>query len=230
MRPVRRGSRLPCGRGRGPRRVAAVQLRGDPDLGAGFQVAAVDPLQSADDRVGGVMGVFDHRADDRVDAVAHQSVPAGPQRGEGAGQGDLPGRRGVHGEPAVGGERSSGRRPERGVAGVPAGRDSCRTDAEDRGDGCCRDCCRAHGSSVGGCAAPCQRTGAVRCPGRGDPGTDDLGRGIPEGGIPRGHPGRIWDRRERVSPVVRIPSGLPVRRAAGPGRAGSECVRVRSSR
>lgn len=170
--------------------VTAVQLGREADLGPGAQGAAVDALQPAHDGVGGLVGLVDHRADDGVDVVTDQPVGTGAQRGEGTGQGDLPGRRRVHGDSAVGGERTSERRLEGGVACVPAGRDRCRTGAEDGGDDCCRRCCRAHCFSLMAARALGQRAGAVRWP--------------------AGRPGRL-------SPAVRTPSAPPRRRSAGPG-------------
>lgn len=140
--------------------VAAVQLRGEADPGARFQAAACDPLQAAYDGVGGAVRCpVEDGSDDGVGVAARQPVRAGAQGGEGAGQGDLSGRGGVHGESAVAGEGARGASREGGVAGVAAGRDRCRADAEDRGDGRCRRFCRAHRPSLAGRGPRCQRAG-----------------------------------------------------------------------
>lgn len=147
--------------------VAAVHLGREADLVAGGEDAVVDTFQPAHDGVGGLVGPVDHGADDGVDVLAGQPVRAGAQRGEGPGQGDLPGGRRVDGEFAVGGERSAGRRLEGDVAGEPAGRDRCRAGADECGDGRCRRGNRAHTLSVGVRSPRCQwagPSGPVRAP------------------------------------------------------------------
>ncbi len=70
--------------------VADVEVRGEPRLVAGPQGAVGDGFQAAYDGVGGVRGGGQDRADDRVGAVAGESVAAGPQGGQVPGEGDLP--------------------------------------------------------------------------------------------------------------------------------------------
>ena len=132
----------------GGARVADVHVRGEPHLVAGVQGAVRDPFQAAYDGVGGVRGGVEDGADDRVGAVAGEAVGAGAQGGQVAGERDLAGGRGVHGEPGFGGQRPARGRLERGVAGEPAGGDGGRAGCQGYGDGSGRCFDGAHPSSV----------------------------------------------------------------------------------
>lgn len=144
----------------GGARVADVDVRGEPHLVAGLQGAVGDAVQAAYDRVGGVGRGLHDRPDDRVGAVAGEAVPARAQRGQGTGERDPARRRGVHGEPGLGGQRPAGRRLQRGVAGEPARRDGGRARGDGYGDGCGRRFDSAHAFSLPGSPLSASGSGA----------------------------------------------------------------------
>ncbi|MDH6610973.1 hypothetical protein M2164_006608 [Streptomyces sp. SAI-208] len=131
-------------------RVADVRVRGEPHLVAGGQGAVGDPLQAADDGVGGVRFRGEDGPDDGVGGVSGEAVGAGAQGGEVAGQGDAAGGGGVDGEPGFAGQRAARVWLQSGVAGDPPGDDSGCAGGQGCGDGGGRRFDSAHVFSVAG--------------------------------------------------------------------------------